>query len=214
MKTVSTLIISLFMLISGSIFAQETKLYDFSNFIGTWKYEIENEIFIIKIKEVTYVSTIVKPHSPMHFLVGGWKYVKDGITQYDCINEVDKDDYDKRWGCKGELRFYNWRGGNSTLNVSPHELNIMHTDPINIAIEENEDGEVVHWSADSGYSTLKHIPSNPSQLLFHIQPNDPLGGEFFKKDENGIITRQPYYKYDKNVKYFTVPADMILTKVE
>ena len=90
----------------------------------------------------------------------------------------------------------------------------MHTDPINVAIEENEDGEVVHWSADSGYSTLKRIPSNPNQLLFHIQPTDPLGGEFYKKDENGIITRQPYYKYDKNVKYFTVPADMTLTKVE
>lgn len=214
MKTVSTLIISLFMLISGSIFAQETKLYDFSNFIGTWKYETENEIFIIKIKEVTYVSTIGRTPSPMHFLVGGWKYVKDGITQYDCINQVDKDDYDKRWGCKGELRFYNWPTGNSTLNVSLGELKIMHTDPINVAIEENEDGEVVHWSADSGYSTLKCIPSNPNQLLFHIQPTDPLGGEFYKKDENGIITRQPYYKYDKNVKYFTVPADMTLTKVE
>ncbi|MBE6224738.1 MAG: hypothetical protein E7122_05880 [Bacteroidales bacterium] len=214
MKTVSTLIISLFMLISGSIFAQETKLYDFSNFIGTWKYETENEIFIIKIKEVTYVSTIGRTPSPMHFLVGGWKYVKDGITQYDCINQVDKDDYDKRWGCKGELRFYNWPTGNSTLNVSLGELKIMHTDPINVAIEENEDGEVVHWSADSGYSTLKRIPSNPNQLLFHIQPTDPLGGEFYKKDENGIITRQPYYKYDKNVKYFTVPADMTLTKVE
>lgn len=214
MKTVSTLIISLFMLISGSIFAQETKLYDFSNFIGTWKYETENEIFIIKIKEVTYVSTIGRTPSPMHFLVGGWKYVKDGITQYDCINQVDKDDYDKRWGCKGELRFYNWPTGNSTLNVSLGELKIMHTDPINVAIEENEDGEVVHWSADSGYSSLKRIPSNPNQLLFHIQPTDPLGGEFYKKDENGIITRQPYYKYDKNVKYFTVPADMTLTKVE
>lgn len=202
------------MLISGSIFAQETKLYDFSNFIGTWKYETENEIFIIKIKEVTYVSTIGRTPSPMHFLVGGWKYVKDGITQYDCINQVDKDDYDKRWGCKGELRFYNWPTGNSTLNVSLGELKIMHTDPINVAIEENEDGEVVHWSADSGYSTLKCIPSNPNQLLFHIQPTDPLGGEFYKKDENGIITRQPYYKYDKNVKYFTVPADMTLTKVE
>ena len=198
MRTVSTLIIPLIMLISGSILAQETKLYDFSNFIGTWKYETENEIFIL---DILNIST--------HKLVGVWKYENNGKVIYDNtaeLNNVDNSEY-AIWGA-----FHFCVLSQNINKRTQEELSITHIDPMNVACEE--EGEVMHWTVDSGYSRLKNIPSNPNQLLFHIQPNDPLGGEFFKKDENGILTRQPYYKYDKNVKYFTVPADMILTKVE
>ena len=77
------------LLVSISLFSQETKLYDFSNFIGTWKYEIENEIFIL---DILNIST--------HKLVGVWKYENNGKVIYDNtaeLNNVDNSEY-AIWG--------------------------------------------------------------------------------------------------------------------
>ncbi|MEZ7885272.1 MAG: hypothetical protein QMB39_08430 [Bacteroidales bacterium] len=65
-----------------TLYSQYIPNYDF--YVGTWKYETTNEIFIMKTKKYDY--TFMGRH--FYILVGTFRYTKNGVTLFDDLNTI------------------------------------------------------------------------------------------------------------------------------
>lgn len=185
------IIILVAVLSSNNLVAQDyVKLYDFSNYIGTWKYETEHEVFIMKIKEVGYIAKRKTP-TPEHYLIGAYKYIKEGVVIYDYLDNLDKyipnDAYNYKTGC---MSFY-------VKPENTQDLWVYH-----------KDRKTINYTSYDSY--LRTHTFNPDQLIFHIEPDMwERDTEAFDENGNWFTITDP-----ERLNGFTIPTDMILTRIE
>lgn len=189
---IKNIIFLLVVILSGNnLLAQDyVKLHDFSNYIGTWKYETEHEVFIIKIKEVGYIYQFRNP-TPVHYLVGAYKYVKEGVVVYDYLDNLEKYIPENPHNYKTRCMTFHAKSGDIK------ELRVSY-----------KDNKTINTPTYDSY--LRAHTFNPDQLIFHIEPDmwERDTGAF---DENGnwhTITDP------EKLNGFTIPTDMILNRIE
>ena len=185
------IIISVILLGIKSMNAQENfKLYNFENFVGTWKYETEHESFII---EITGHSYIWLDKYKQHILIGFVKYIKNGIVIYDNLD--DAKDY-----IKGSefIRFY-LSSDNEKLGSS------FPQSDLHVGFRDKKTINRAHYS-----SYLKVESLNPHRLKFHIVP-DMFERDDYTIDQNG----NPQVITDPELlNGFSIPENMILEKIK
>lgn len=169
----------------------ETKLHDFSNYIGTWKYETEHEEFIIKIKEYYYISTSFREPETMHYLVAAYKYVKEGNVIYDYLDNLNKYDPTNHQNYKNRcITFHSKSGKEQGLWISYKDSKTINT---------------------SSYDSCLRIHTfNPDQLIFHIEP------DMWERDTGAFDENGNWYTITDPEKLngFSIPTDMILIRIE
>lgn len=99
-----------------TLYSQYIPNYDF--YVGTWKYETANEIFIMKTKKYDY--DFMGDH--YYILVGTFKYVKNGVTLFDDLNSIQS----KTKGALIRLSTFIVLPNNQT----PNFLNLSFIDPL------------------------------------------------------------------------------------
>lgn len=185
------IIISVMLFCIKSINAQENfKLHNFENFVGTWKYETEQELFIIEITEHNYIWLGKYKN---HILTGFVKYIKNGVTVYDNLD--DAANY-----IKGSefIRFY--------LSLDNEKLgsSLPQTD-LHVGFK---DKKTINRADYSSYLKVQSL--NPHRLKFHIEP-DMFERDDYTIDKDG----NPQKITDPELlNGFSIPEDMILEKVK
>lgn len=99
-----------------TLYSQYIPNYDF--YVGTWKYETTNEIFIMKTKKYDY--DFMGDH--YYILVGTFKYVKNGVTLFDNLNSIQTKTENAQIWISNSLVCPN--------NQTPNILNLHFSDPI------------------------------------------------------------------------------------
>ena len=194
MNTIRILALSMIMLVTNVINAQIIdKLYNFENFVGVWKYETEQELFVLEIKEISYVSTIWKTPKQMHILVGAIKFIKDGTLVYDYLDQIEE--YNENNNC---IAFYLSEECKQLGSSIPQtELHVYFNDKKTI--------NRAHYS-----SYLRVISSNPNKLRLYLEP-DMWERDVWWYDEAG----EPHEITDPELlNGFSIPTDMILEKIK
>lgn len=99
-----------------TLYSQYIPNYDF--YVGTWKYETTNEIFIMKTKKYDY------DFRGKHYsvLVGTFKYEKNGVTLFDDLNSIQTKTENAQIWISNSLVCPN--------NQTPNILNLHFSDPI------------------------------------------------------------------------------------
>ena len=195
MKKIRTIIVCFsLMCICCIVHAQEyTPLYDekpdFSLFEGIWKYQTESEEFVLKLKSCQYEFK----GKNKFFVLGVFKYVKNGKEVYNYLNLSEKISSAAH---KGVVRMF--RIADLPSTEQHFKVRIMFNDPKTI-------NKTKSWM-----STMEIIPGNPIKAVWHIEP-DMWERDLSYEDNEG----NTYVISDPQLlDGFTIPTDMILTKVE
>lgn len=198
--------LTLIILICGRLNCNAQHIDNYENFLGTWEYKTENEHFILKTK----IREFTKDGKNGNMLLGVFKYVKDGVTIYDRLGSFDT------------LSFYVY----PIIAFSAWE-NWGSPEPQTKLYTMYNDCET-DCSAESWKSPLIFIPGNPAQLSWHLELDEWIE-LIFEDDEgdeqeqttssntpvNGIpVDGTELGDRPEDEKPFTIPADMILTKIE
>ena len=99
-----------------TLYSQYIPNYDF--YVGTWKYETTNEIFIMKTKKYDY--DFMGDH--YYILVGTFKYVKNGVTLYDDLNSIQSKTKEAQIILSNQKIY--------PISQTPNTLNLYFSDPI------------------------------------------------------------------------------------
>lgn len=196
MKTIKTIFFCLvLMYMHNVVYAQKysphyPEVPNFSLFNGTWKYESENEEFILKLKNFQYEFK----NDTVYLIIGVFKYVKNGKEIYNYLNLFENIvDMSKR----GVVKMFRMVDLPST--EQHNKVRIMFRDPKTI-------NETKSW-----LSTMEIIPGDIMKAKWHIEPDmwerDLLD---YEDDEGNIYTITDPTLLDG----FTIPTDMIFTKIE
>lgn len=178
---------------------------NYDNFVGTWEYKTDNEHFILKTKITEYTSP--STNKKRNTLIGVYKYIKDSVVVHDMTSKWDTlsiDTYPK-------ISFLAWE--DLPESIPQTKLGIMYNDPTTQCMCKT-------WS-----SPLTLISTNPMQLSWHIEPDEWIIEIVEEDDDNSTGTSRNFAELtdiklndellkDDFEKPFTIPTDMILTKVE
>ncbi len=180
-------------------------IHNYDNFIGTWEYKTDNEHFILKTKVGSYIDPI--DNTEHSILLASYKYVKDNITIYDFLNKWDT----LSIKTFPKITFAAWN--DLPASTPQSQLRIRYTDQTTQCMSKA-------WS-----SPLTLISTNPMQLSWHIEPDEWIIEIVEEDDDNSTGTSRNFAELtdiklndellkDDFEKPFTIPTDMILTKVE
>ena len=216
-KHINTVVIlSLFMAFltaaTNSATAQDENIPNFENFIGTWEYKTDKEHFILKTKTYDYTYSNID----FHLVLGVYKYVKNGIVIYDFLDKL------KECSSNDEnvITFGPW--DDLSYNVPQTKLHITYYER---SVEDL-------YISKAWHSPLIYIPGNPAQLSWHLEPDEYIVEivedeeteaveETNKSEEKttkpvSILVNEDMVHLDERPRsdLFTIPVDMILTKIE
>ena len=110
-------LLSLILRFNLTLYSQYIPNYDF--YVGTWKYETTNEIFIMKTKKYDY--DFMGDH--YYILVGTFKYVKNGVTLFDNLISIQTQTVNEAL-----IRFSNYKIFPN--NQTPNFLKLSFFDPL------------------------------------------------------------------------------------
>lgn len=206
------IIFALLVVFINNATAQDENIPNYENFIGTWEYKTDKEHFILKTKTHYYTYKNKK----YYLVFGVYKYVKNGVVIHDCLNKLKEctieDDYVIFFGPFGKL----------SDNIPLTQLYISYTER-----------SVEDLYRSKGYrSPLTYIPGNPAQLSWHLEPDEYI--ELIFEDEETEAVEETNKSEEKTTNpasipvnedmvhlderprsdLFTIPVDMILTKIE
>lgn len=165
-----------------------SEIPNFSQFEGKWVYQTENEHFTLRLKKCQYDFL-----GTNYIIIGVFRYIKDGKLIYDYLNYFDEITHNSpichiRMSRMEDLPYTE---GHSKVRIS-------FRDPKTV-------NKTAPWQ-----SVMRIISNNPVQAQWHIEP-DMWERDIFYEDENGNI-------YEINdpilLNGFTIPTDIVLTKVE
>lgn len=156
-----------------------SKNFNYDFYIGTWKYETDNEQFILKTWKYTY--SYPDSHT-LTALRGVFKYVKNGVVIYDYLHMFDK--YNDMEYAPVSFMIIKYL----SLEKNKALLSIDYIDPVT----EYDTTTLPHESV------LTVVSTNPAKLSWHIVPCYDDQRRRLAPGEVG----------------FTIPSDMILTKVK
>ena len=195
MKTIKTIIFCLvLMCMHNVVYAQDYSPYypeipNFSLFNGTWKYESDNEEFILKLKDFQYEFI----NHTFYHIVGVFKYVKNGKEIYNYLDFFEKIE---EMPLRGVVKMFRMVDLPSTEQHK--KVRIMFRDPKTIN------------GTKSWLSTMEIIPGDTMKAKWHIEPDMWERDLTYEDDKGNVYTITDPTLLDG----FTIPTDMIFTKIE
>lgn len=134
-------LLSLILCFNLTLYSQYIPNYDF--YVGTWKYETTNEIFIMKTKKYDY--DFMGDH--YYILVGTFKYVKNGVTLYDDLNSIQSKTKEAQIILSNQKIY--------PISQTPNTLNLYFSDPIS--------------GTCNGHSKITIISTTPAKIQWSLK---------------------------------------------
>lgn len=177
MRTLRIILTAMLTFMGIQLWAQDysSKNFNYDFYIGTWKYETDNEQFILKTWK--HINRIDKS---LTVVWGVFKYVRDGVIVYDYLSSFK----DEKQSPPLSFMIIEYL----SLERNKALLSIDYIDPVT----EYDTTTLPHESV------LTVVSTNPAKLSWHIVP----------------CYDDQRRRLDPGEVGFTIPSDMILTKVK